>query len=269
MAYIVKLARQIVEECSINTNAILGNDVQNSDDEVYTYGRLFCHFESIALEFGDAWSEADGERICRCWKILLLHFRCYGHTKYAWEALKLQFQLAYLPPPLAYQLKWRRFVNTRGGDGNNIPCDLFNEHMNKIFKEIIQNMGPNLTDKAMKRAAQSVTALHEFARAFDEQTHVPPPTTAHSTRSDEDDVEQVVSVLLRNKILEKKSGRTRSLFNKLNANPLSDLDRKKMYEWIERKKQEMIKLKCAVGEGDLSDSDATDDSDANEDSDTD
>ena len=48
--------------------------------------------------------------------------------------------------------------------------------MNKIFKEIIQNMGPNLTDKAMKRAARSVTALHEFARAFDEQTHVPPPT---------------------------------------------------------------------------------------------
>ena len=31
----------------------------------------------------------------------------------------------------------------------------------------------------------------------------------------------------------------------------------------------MIKLKCAVGEGDLSDSDATDDNDANEDGDTD
>ena len=55
-------------------------------------------------------------------------------------------------------------------------------------------MGPNLTDKAMKRAARSVTALHEFTRVFDDQTHVPPTSSAHSSRSDEDDVMQVVSV---------------------------------------------------------------------------
>ena len=50
----------------------------------------------------------------------------------------------------------------------------------------------------MKLAARSVTALHEFTRAFDEQTR---STYYNSTQSDKD-VEHV-SVLLRNQILEK------------------------------------------------------------------
>lgn len=218
LSYIIKLAQQVVDNFSIHSDAILGAEVTQSTDQVYSYGRLFCHFGSMVLEFHDAWREGDGERICRCWKIFLLLFHCYKHTKYAWEALKLQFQLASLPPSLAYQVKWGRFVNTRGGKGNNIPCDLFNEHLNKLFKEIIQNMDPNLTDKAMKRAARSVSALHEFIRIFDEQTHIPATSSAHTSRSDEDDVTQVVSVLLKNRIMEEKSGRKHSLFTNLEVN---------------------------------------------------
>ena len=130
--------------------------------------------------------------------------------------------------------------------------------MNKLFKEIIQNLGPNLTDNAMKRAARSVTTLHEFTRRFDEQTYVPTTSSAHNTKNDENDVTKVVSVVLKNKIFEEISGRMHSLFRNVDINPLSGLDRKKMREWIERKKNEMVKLKCAVDEGDLSDTDATD-----------
>ena len=72
---------------------------------------------------------------------------------------------------------------------------------------------------------------------------------------------QVVSVLLKNNILQEKSGRTHSLFKKLNINPLATLDRKKMNEWIEKKRKETMKLMCALGEGNLSDSEATDDDD--------
>ena len=264
MAFITSLARQVVDDTSINADAILGNEVANSDNQIYNYGRVFCHFASIALEFQDAWAEGDGDRVCRCWKILLLHFHCYKRTKYAWEALKLQFQLVSLPPSLACQLKWGRFVNTRGGEGNNTPCDLFNEHLNKLIKEIIQNMGANLTDKALKRAACSVTVLHEFTQVFDDQKYVPPIFSAHSTRSDVDDVAQVVSVLLKNKILEVVRGRKHSLFTKLNENPLFELDRDKMCQWIEKKKKGH-KFKYAVGEGNLSDSDATDDDDDDKD----
>ena len=34
---------------------------------------------------------------------------------------------------------WHRFVNTKGEIGRNIPCDLYNEHINRLIKFIIQN----------------------------------------------------------------------------------------------------------------------------------
>ena len=68
--------------------------------------------------------------------------------------------------------------------------------------------------------------------------------------------------------MEEKSGRKHSLFTKLKLNPLADLDRKKMHKWIDKKKQQIIKPKSAMGEGNLSDSDATDDDNV-DDSDTD
>ena len=60
----------------------------------------------------------------------ILHFHAAQCTKYAFEQLHLNLQLALLPPPLAHQLKWNHFVNTHGGCGHNIPCDLHNEHVN-------------------------------------------------------------------------------------------------------------------------------------------
>ena len=36
------------------------------------------------------------------------------------------------------KVKEINFVNTRGGLGRNIPCDLYNEHVNKLFRVIIQ-----------------------------------------------------------------------------------------------------------------------------------
>lgn len=82
--------------------------------------------------------------------------------KYAWEALRLQFQLIVLPPALSHQVKSERYVNTHGGPGRNIPPDLHNEHMNKLFKEIIASMGANLTENATRRAARSVTTLSKI-----------------------------------------------------------------------------------------------------------
>ena len=165
----------------------------------------------------------------------------------------MQFQLATLPPSLSHQLKWGRFINTHGGLGKNIPCDLFNKHMNKLFKEIIQNMGPNMTENAIKRAARSVTASVV--------------TTAHTTRTDEEDVAKVVSVLMKNRSLSVTPGRKLSQFKQFSMNPLNNLKWDQMKTWIRRKKSELLSYKCAVGEGNMSDSDATDCSDTDSDSD--
>ena len=73
----------------------------------------------------------------RCWKVLLVHFREGGRTKYAWEALQLLFQLQQLSPSASHQLKWGRFIDAKGGLGRNIPCDLHNEHINRTIPYLL------------------------------------------------------------------------------------------------------------------------------------
>ena len=76
--------------------------------------------------------------------------------KYVLEALRLQAQVkALLSPHLAHHIVWDHYINTRGGIGRNIPYDLHNEHVNKLIKHIIANMGANLTEEALTRAARS------------------------------------------------------------------------------------------------------------------
>ena len=96
------------------------------------------------------------------------HFKAAGCMKYSLEALKLQIHSRITcSPNLAHQIIWNRFVNVRGGAGNNIPCDLFNEHINKQ-KCIISNMGSNLTESALQRAARRVTSLHRIPYFIDQ-----------------------------------------------------------------------------------------------------
>ena len=258
-AFLYDLADRVVQCCSLIEEPFLGREIADAGDGVYNYARVLCHFASLALEFLDSWAEGDGERIIRCWRVFLLHFYTGGRTKYSWEALRLQFQLVFLPPTISHQLKWNRFINTHGGLGRNIPCDLHNEHMNKLFKEIVKNMGPNLTEQAVMRAARSVTALQDMSAAFDKQCNVPVGTSAHSRRNDEHDVGQVASVVQRMEALHVKPGRNHSCFRKMKLNPLSKFKEKEFLQWVTKKKKQMVKFRVVRGEGNTSDSDATDD----------
>ena len=67
-----------------------------------------------------------------------------------------------------------------------------------------------------------------------------------------------MSVLLKNKNLEVIQGRKHTMFSMIKEDPLHGLDRKKMSEWIEKKKKEVMKFKYAMGKGGLSDSDGND-----------
>ena len=240
-AYIDKVARNVVKNCSVIGDAILGKDVSHCNDHINNYARVFCHYGSLALEFHDAWSEGDGDRIVRCWGVFLLHFYKTRRTKYALEALRLKLQLASLPLPLAHQLQWNRFVNTHGGPGHNLPCDLHNEHVNKLLKEIITNMGANLKEEALTRAARSVTLLRVIRDAFDKQSCVPVGGSAHSTHSAEQDIQKVVSVLLSKNVFGVQPKRSHSSFRNISANPLQGLHWENMATWITQKKTQYMR----------------------------
>ena len=247
-----RVASRVVDSCTIVSEAILGKEVEESGDGVYNYARVLCHYAALV---SDAWSEGDGERVIRCWKIFMLHFHADRRTKYALEALRLQFQLASLSPDLVHQLTWGRFVNTHGGLGHNIPCDLHNEHVNRLFKEIIGNMGANFTEQASTRAARAITSLATMSRRFDDTTGIHPESTAHCRKSDEDDVKHVVKVV---QTVDALTIHSHSKFPKVSSDPLIALERPKLAQWIKRKIKERMKF-TVMREGNTSDPDASDD----------
>ena len=70
-------------------------------------------------------------------------------------------------------------------------------------------------------------------------------------------------MLLKNGVLTVQKGRNHSQFN-INMNPFFGLNYQSMFQWIE-KKTEILKLKIACREGDLSGSDSESSTDEDED----
>ena len=171
-------------------------------------------------------AEGDGEQVYRCWRLLLPNFKAADRTKYS---LRLQFQAC------LYNLLITLFGI--GGPGRNIPCNLYNEHIVKL----ISSMGTNLTEKALQRAARSITTLHHVCTQFDKESLVPITTSAHSTRSDTPDVKKVVNAVLHNDLLTIVDGRSHRSYRTMRLTPLWNWNKRKTIEWIDKKKKD---VKC-------------------------
>ena len=138
-----------------------------------------------------------------------------------------------LSPNLVHQLTWDRFVSSHGGKGRNIPCDLHNEHVNKLFKDIIKKMGANFTEVASTRVARAVTTIEQVVELFDTQTGIHPQTSTHSRKCDDEDVKKVLKALVEQNILTVQSTpRSHTAFSNMTANSLQSLNRHKLEEWI-------------------------------------
>ena len=259
-----KVAQGIVNKFTVISEAVLGEQVESSTDGVYNYTRVLCHFASLASLFHDAWKEGDGPRIITCWKIFMLHFHASRKTKYALEALRFQFQLKTLHPYLVHQLTWGRFINTHGGEGRNIPCDLHNEHINRVFKEIIHNMGANFSQEASTRAARSISSLEKILKRFDSSTSIHPEASAHSRKSDRTDVNMVADIVKSSRLLKYVDKRVHRNFPKFSANPLHQLDRVALKKWITTKAKQHTKFVITNEDVD-SDSESEEEEDQEED----
>ena len=247
-AFIRDLAGHVVDQCGLIEEALLLMPVDNTNDGVYNYARILCHYGSLVLEFMDAWAEGDGDRICTCWKILLVHFHEGQRTKYALQALRLQFQLHQLSPSVALQLKWGRFINYKGGAGRNIPCDLHNEHINRTIKDIVNNMGGSLTENAVRRVGKSVTMIHNITTNFDKESGLPIRTSAHSECSDTKDVQRVILTLQEYKAFTIMQGRSHTRFPGMPSTSLPSLKTDKMLCWIRQKHKQQLSS-FVIGDG--------------------
>lgn len=120
------------------------------------------------LARADAVSENDGTRMIRHWKFDLMEFYEKHHPKYFVYAHRLLTNVGgAVSERLQHQLIWNRTVNIRGGGHNNMPKDLYNEFLNKEYKENSRDAGGQLTDATIARHSQMLGIGIKLFRLYD------------------------------------------------------------------------------------------------------
>lgn len=186
-----------------------------------------CHLLGMCLfsrNFHDASKEGDGERLIRCWKFLLLHFKVDHRVKYALEAFNLLAQVnCLLPAHKAHQLIWNRTCNFNGGKGNNIPLDLQLEHLNRVFKDNINTFRANISETSVCRSSRVIGPLKELMDKFDKSMGIKVPTGKHVGPSTEKDFDLILRVLLREDVFNRHNGRAHKTFPTISSDPFVTL----------------------------------------------
>lgn len=144
---------------------------EKCDDGIHVYATEVLSLCLIWHGFHDAIREGDGERVLLYWKILLVVFKSSNRRNYGKEAVNMLLQYYYiLSDREKAQLLWGRFINTRGCQGTNIPCDLFMEHLNRRLKIMIRGMGANVNAKSIQKAGRAIASVHHVCQQFEQQT---------------------------------------------------------------------------------------------------
>lgn len=238
-----ELAKAIIE----NFVSIDPDEKVQRDDKVHLYGTQVLTLAIIWHYFNDSIREGDGDRVLTCWKFLLVIFKAKGHRNYCKEAIMLLAQYhCLLSQRKAAQVKWSRFVNTKGKQGCNVPCDLHLEHLNRRLKGLIRELRSNVSQKVVKdnfaiypnnainRAARSIGVLHEICEVFEEQSSRKFASGNHNAPSLLKDVEMVVKVLEDEDVFGKEKGRKHPSFDNFNV-ILQQCPSKHLEKWISTK----------------------------------
>lgn len=215
---------------------VISHSVQKSaPDGIYNYACAVLNDGLLLLELRDAIHEGDGIRVLRCWKFMLLYWRYGGHTKYALEALYLLGAVnATATPRIAYELTWCRFVNTCGGAGNNIPVDLYMEHLNRTLKDYLHGLGANVSEATIVQASESLKCLHDISAQFDRACNIAPESLHHGQHSFGKDLDLVLKELVaESRVFDYVPGRTHRTFVSIKPHITSHIDTDKLIKWIQ------------------------------------
>ena len=97
-----------------------------------------------------------------------------------------------LTPRQSAELLWNRFINMHGIRGRNIPCDLHLEHLNRVCKNAISDLGVNKTETAIARFGK---ALSPALQQYDLENHVRGTCGTHRPPKSDKDRDQIVHQL--------------------------------------------------------------------------
>ena len=203
------------------------------EDFLQNYSKNALALCFIVKNFQDARKHGDGNRIIRLYKFLLLYFKIDGRTKYAYQSLHLLAQVSVLlPPSLAYELKWNRFVNTKGKVDTNVELDRHLEHLNKYVKADLAQFQGKITEKSVARCSRSYFKMQKIIDHVDEQLGVSKPSGRHSVVSWEDDVKELSEQYFKARIFEYERGRFHTRFPGFPKNYPSLLSILQFKKWV-------------------------------------
>lgn len=210
-------------------------------DDIFDYHCGFMNMALLLRNFIDAIKEGDGERITRCIKLFLLHFKQdgSGSTKYSLEALYHLFQLfALLSPREAERMKWNRTVNNSGRAGCNVAMDLALEHTNHYIKDMIRGLGANINEISVCRISKAFFVLKSFLDRLDHEMGIKKSSGEHSRKSVKEDLKKVIKTLQEQNVFEKQpTSEPMSSFPHCTRDYLQLLDPKVLFCWINEHKK--------------------------------
>jgi len=208
---------------------------KKAPDGVLNYASAVLNDGLLLLEVRDAIHEGDGPRLLRCWKLMMMYWRHGGHTKYALETLHLLGAIqATATPRVAHELMWCRFVNNRGGAGNNLPVDLYMEHLNRTLKDYLSNVGANISESSIVRTSESLHALLQISTQFDHSSGIDPVTLHHTRQEYGKDLELILKELVVNsRVFDYVPGRYHQSFKTIKPHITSHIDTNKLMRWIQ------------------------------------
>lgn len=169
----------------------------------------------------------------------MLHFKEErSTTKYALEALYLLLQVhCLLPPAEAHSLVWNRTVNNKGGPGKNVALDLDMEHDNKDVKQAVKNLGPNVTEPAVKRISHGQQRSKTMLYCLDREILVKQRSGKHVSTAYTKDLTTVINSLTEERVFHHSPGRHYKCFPNFARDPLSRLDMSNLFQWINKHKK--------------------------------
>jgi L1 cell adhesion molecule like protein len=201
------------------------DNVQDYATELLSYGLLY-------MEFSDGIREGDGLRVLRCWRYFMLLFKVHNKRNYSIEALHLLSQYHfYLSHRQAQQLLWSRFINTQNLPGHNIPTDLYMEHLNRICKIAVTNLGANQTPNALKRVGKCVGVLSEVIATYDKEFSVTEKSGKHTAASAKKDNNIILEQLLDANVFSHVDHRSHRHIS-IKKNVISSINEKLLFKWM-------------------------------------
>ena len=230
---LTQISRKIVDTY-INFKFDFVSPAEPSLDGVYAYAIETLSLGLFYESFKDAIKEGNGEHVLRCWKYFIPIFKASGRTNYSIEAFVTLFQYHYtLSPRQSHQLKWSRFINTHGLPGHNIECDLHMEHLNRLCKTAVRDMGANKTQKAILRASKALGKTSAIVHNFDNITSIKAPSQKHSSTSISRDRDLILQVLNSNGTFTETKGRKHRSFPNLKSSIMTKIKENDLRSWIE------------------------------------